>query len=123
MRLMILTLIMLSIGFFAFYWAYSLGNRHAQEKPVAKKRWFFSRKEKAEKPAKHQPLLLTQLVDFQTDLINRNYAEAGLKLEDMRELTDTYRTEWKHALHDRDELAIKKMTVVIDDLKRVLQSD
>ena len=66
---------------------------------------------------------MTQLVDFQSDLLNRNYAEAGLKLEEMRELTDTYRSEWKHALLDRDELAIKKMTVVIDDLKRVLQSD
>lgn len=123
MRLMILTMMLLSIGFFAFYWAYSLGNKHAQTAPPVKKRGFFSRKPKETASPVSQPLLLTQLVDFQTELLNRNFAEAKLKLEDMHDLTDSYKREWKHALNERDESAIKKMTVVIDDLKTVLKRD
>lgn len=123
MRLMILAMMLLTMGFLAFYWAYSLGNKHAQTAPIVKKRGFFSRKVKEKASPVAQPLLLTQLVDFQTELLNRNFAEASLKLADMNDLTESYKREWKHALNERDETAIKKMTVVIDDLKTVLKRD
>jgi nitrogen fixation-related uncharacterized protein len=125
MRLVIFALVLLSIGFFAFYWAFSLGAKHAQDTPSPneKKRGLFSRKSKPKKASLAQPLLLTQLVDLQTELLNRNFAEASLKLGEMHDLTDSYKHDWKTALDNRDEGAIQKMTQVIDDLKVVLRRD
>lgn len=34
MRLIIFALVLLSIGFFAFYWAFSLGTKHAKGTPA-----------------------------------------------------------------------------------------
>lgn len=83
----------------------------------------FSRKSKSQKAPVAQPLLLNQLVDLQTELLNRNFAEASLKLGEMHDLTDSYKRDWKTALDNRDEGAIQKMTQVIDDLKVVLRRD
>lgn len=125
MRLIIFALVLLSIGFFAFYWAFSLGTKHAKGTPATdeKKRGLFSRKSKSQKAPVAQPLLLNQLVDLQTELLNRNFAEASLKLGEMHDLTDSYKRDWKTALDNRDEGAIQKMTQVIDDLKVVLHRD
>lgn len=115
MRFALIALVFTFVGFVGFYFAFKMGLRSKNEAEPARHASKVSRS-----GASGKPLLLSQLDELDTHLLNNDFKRASRLLMRIDELTPRYKSEWQTAIDRKDVEQANKIRNVIEDLRVAL---
>lgn len=115
MRFALIALVFTFVGFVGFYFAFKMGLRSKSETEPGQHTSKVSKSSNSTKP-----LLLNQLNELDTHLLNNDFKRASRLLMRIDELTPRYKSEWQDAIDRKDVEQANKIRNVIEDLRVAL---